>query len=498
MIKEEYTVVSLFSGAGGFDWGFHRSGYKTLLACEILKNPAKTLAKNLVLDMLDLEEAELPVSPTVNGRGLMVNEDVQNVDFSQLGHQPDVVIGGPPCQDFSMAISKKGEERPGLNGGRGKLYVEFVRALMFLQPKMFVFENVPGLISANSGTAYSVIQSDLEHLEAKRRESIEEHGIEKFPNVEIEGYELLFSDIVNAPDLGISQTRRRLIIIGLRKDMAQSLGKPIVSAFGQKIKENLSGKGSLLNRYPLTVIEIFEGKTLRELEEKYKQVMAAYKDLADSYIDSPPNDATAAWHRDVWSKLTHEIKLDYQIVNQIENFCDEEFAKAMEEHEDILKSLNWYGKPVHELEPVDKTNALPRLSKDVVERMQNIPPGQNYEFVDDTVWHVEGKNISFIYRRSDPLKPAWTVMAYGGGGTYGYHYERDRAQLTLRERARIQTFTDDFLFYSPHIRAQIGEAVPPLMGERIANTLKPILELCPDLVQSSERFISDQNASESA
>ncbi|MCB9420135.1 MAG: DNA (cytosine-5-)-methyltransferase [Ardenticatenaceae bacterium] len=475
MVKEEYTVVSLFSGAGGFDWGFHRAGYKTLLACEILKNPAKTLAKNLGLDMLSVEETELPISPTVNGGGLMVNEDIQNVDFSQLGHQPDIVIGGPPCQDFSMAISKKDEERPGLNGGRGKLYVEFVRALMFLQPKMFVFENVPGLMSANSRTAYDVIKSDLEHLEAKRLESIKEHGTERFPDVEIEGYDLLFSDIVNAPDLGISQTRRRLIIIGLRKDLAQALGQPSLETLSQKFKDTLNGEGSLLRRYPLTVFEIFEGKTLTELEEKYKQVMAAYKDLADSYIDSPPNDAAAVWHREVWSKLTREIKHDYQLVNQIENFSDEEFAKAMEEHAEILKDLEWHQKPVYELKSVDKTNAQPRLSRNVTERMRNIPPGQNYEFADGTDWEVEGKNISFIYRRSDPLKPAWTVMAYGGGGTYGYHYERDRAQLTLRERARIQTFTDDFHFCGPHVRAQIGEAVPPLLGQRIAKLLKPII-----------------------
>lgn len=62
-----------------------------------------------------------------------------------------------------------------------------------------------------------------------------------------------------------------------------------------------------------------------------------------------------------------------------------------------------------------------------------------------------------------------------GGGTYGYHYERNRAQLTLRERARIQTFTDDFRFFGPHIRAQIGEAVPPLLGQHVANLLKPII-----------------------
>lgn len=470
MVKEDYTVVSLFSGAGGFDWGFHRAGYKTLLACEKLKQPAKTLAQNL-----KLETITTPAAPTANGSGIMVQGDVRELDFSQFGQQPDIVIGGPPCQDFSMAISKKDGERPGLNGGRGKLYVEFVRALMFLQPKMFVFENVPGLTSANGGNAYEVIKSDLEHLEAKRCEGIKEHGAEKFPNVEIEGYDLLFSDIVNAPDLGISQTRRRLIIIGLRKDMAQTLETPTVNILSQKIKETLNGQDSLLRRYPLTVFEIFEGNTLADLEEKYKQVITAYEDLAASYLDSPPNDAASVWLRDIWYNLTHDIKKDYQFLNQIENFSDDEFDRAMEEHAGVLKSLKWLGNPVYDLNPSDNTNAPPRLSEGVVERMQNIPPGQNYELADGTDWEVEGKKISFIYRRSDPLKPAWTVMAYGGGGTYGYHYERDRAQLTLRERARIQTFTDDFLFQSPHIRAQIGEAVPPLMGQRIAELLKSII-----------------------
>ena len=66
-------------------------------------------------------------------------------------------------------------------------------------------------------------------------------------------------------------------------------------------------------------------------------------------------------------------------------------------------------------------------------------------------------------------------MAYGGGGTHGYHYRRERSALTLRERARIQTFSDEFLFQGQHIRAQIGEAVPPLLGERIADVLRELL-----------------------
>lgn len=481
MINEEHSVVSLFSGAGGFDWGFHRAGYKTLLACEKLQNPAKTLASNLGLDMLELATLDLPAAPCVNGRGLMVHGEIQDVDFSQLGHQPDVVIGGPPCQDFSVTINRKDVERPGLNGGRGKLYVEFVRALMFLQPKMFVFENVPGLMSANKGTAYNVIKSDLEHLEAKRIESIQEYGSERFPDVEIGGYDLLFSDIVNAPDLGISQTRRRLIIIGLRKDLADKLGQTVVDNLRKKIENDLKGKGSLLSRYPLTVIEIFEGKVLPELKQKYKQIMKDYETLAESFINAPPNIAATAWRQDVWDNLTHDIKKDYKLLNQIKDFSDEEFDQAMEEHAQVLDKLGWLGNPVAQLNPSDKTNQQIRTSETVIERMKHIPPGQNYKIADNTKWQVEGKHISFIYRRSDPLKPAWTVMAYGGGGTHGYHYERERAPLTLRERARVQTFTDDYEFHGPHIRAQIGEAVPPFMGQHIAEILKPTIKHLRDL-----------------
>ncbi|MEM4412132.1 MAG: DNA cytosine methyltransferase, partial [Thermofilum sp.] len=77
------------------------------------------------------------------------------------------------------------------------------------------------------------------------------------------------------------------------------------------------------------------------------------------------------------------------------------------------------------------------------------------------------------------LKPSYTIVAYGGGGTHGYHYDRDRATLSLRERARLQTFPDSFLFCGSRteVRAQIGEAVPPLASKRIAEAVLQILKL---------------------
>jgi DNA (cytosine-5)-methyltransferase 1 len=119
---------------------------------------------------------------------------------------------------------------------------------------------------------------------------------------------------------------------------------------------------------------------------------------------------------------------------------------------------------------------VPKESFEVLERLKRIPPGENHEFVRGTRWKVRGL-MSNIYRRAHPVIPAPTVIAYGGGGTWGYHYERCRGMLTNRERARLQTFPDDFLFAGTwqQVRAQIGEAVPPLASKVIAEALAEAL-----------------------
>lgn len=466
MDKENLSVVSLFSGAGGFDWGFHRAGFETRLACELLKEPAETLAANL-----NLEIVEAPITPEVVEKPLLIQGDIRSVDFSAVKLCPEVLIGGPPCQDFSIS---QGQQRLGLNGGRGKLYVEFVRTVMFLQPKVFVFENVPGLTSANDRLVYETIQSDLKNLEHKRCEALESGVGKPVPNDPVQGYEILFSDIVDGPRLGVPQTRRRLIIIGVRRDITDNLKMAEFRQIQDYLQRELSGGSRLFWKYPLTCIEIFEGQPLVNLQEKYKQVMEAYQDIASDTALPRASE----WKERVWDKLTFDVVEDYFTANQIDYaaFDSNEFEQAMQEHHDLLSDLDWLGKPVYEQEWDDKTGSLPRRTEPVRERMWRIPPDENCEFVIGTDWEVEGRDISFIYRRAAPLKPAWTVMAYGGGGTYGYHYERERGQLTLREKARIQTFTDDFRFVGPHVRAQIGEAVPPLMAERIAYAVREVLE----------------------
>lgn len=90
---------------------------------------------------------------------------------------------------------------------------------------------------------------------------------------------------------------------------------------------------------------------------------------------------------------------------------------------------------------------------------------------------MRGKGLSLVYRRLHPLQPAYTVVAHGGGGTWGYHYRRGLSRLTNRERARLQGFPDGFLFWgSPQrVRAQIGEAVPPLLSLALAQAVLAVL-----------------------
>lgn len=117
--------------------------------------------------------------------------------------------------------------------------------------------------------------------------------------------------------------------------------------------------------------------------------------------------------------------------------------------------------------PIQKNapnNELTKQSKTVIERLRYIKPGENAftaNIPDHLQLNVRGAKISQIYKRLDPDRPAYTVTGSGGGGTHMYHWKENRA-LTNRERARLQTFPDDFIFSGSKesVRKQIGMAVP--------------------------------------
>lgn len=120
-------------------------------------------------------------------------------------------------------------------------------------------------------------------------------------------------------------------------------------------------------------------------------------------------------------------------------------------------------------------NELTKQSEVVVQRLKYIKPGQNAftaSIPEELQLNVKGAKISQIYRRLDPNKPAYTITGSGGGGTHVYHWSENRA-LTNRERARLQTFPDNYEFKGSKecVRKQIGMAVPPRGAEVIFNAI---------------------------
>ena len=430
MVKK---VISLFTGAGGLDWAFlNNKGYELVFSNEKLEDHLQTFAQNHKIPLISIENYN-------NEENVAIFGDICNLNVSFTS---DILIGGPPCQDFS--VLRGDNKRNGFTVERGKLYEQYLRILKISNPSIFVFENVVGMVSANDGLAYKTIIKDFED----------------------QGYDLIYNQLLNISDIGAPQSRRRLIIIGIKKGLISNI-KDVEKTVDKYLFNNL------LKKYPLTPLEVFEGKVLTELNQQYVRIMKAYGHCMDG-ID---NECSFKWKTE-YENLNFDVVEDYLYYNNVENFIEKEFEEAMLEHKKILKILGYYNNKLNWKKFDDFSNVRYPVSKRVEERIKHTPPFYNFNAVEGTEWEVKGL-ISNTYKRLHPLKPSPTVVAYGGGGTGGYHYLFNRIGLTNRERARLQTFPDDYLFNGnlSQIRAQIGEAVPPIASYFIFKTISEILNL---------------------
>ena len=343
-----YKILSIFTGAGGLDLGFHggfdflgknykKLKFHTAVASDINEDACRTLEHN---------------TKYFNGTQVL-NENILEFDYKKIENADyDVLLGGFPCVTFSMAGKRTGI-KDDLNG---KLYESYASYVEHFKPKVFLAENVKGILSANKGEAIKIIKNRFEAT----------------------GYKLKIY-LVNFADFGVPQLRERVLFIGVRDDIEI---------------EFISPEYTHRNKH-VTVLEAFRG------------------------------------------------------INK--NCVNHTFMKQ-----------------------------LPSTT----EKLKAIPEGGNFENLPK---HLAVKGLmSNIYRRLDRNKPAYTLIASGGGGTWTYHYEEPRA-LTNRERARLQSFPDDYIFKgnNTEVRRQIGNAVPPVgiypFAERIQNVLDGIQREKTDL-----------------
>lgn len=338
MNKQNFKLGELFCGPGGIACGAHsahsndnRFGIVHAWASDYDPDTCKTYAKNIC----------------AGDESSVYCEDVRTLDINKLGNI-DAFAYGFPCNSFSNVGEHQGLD----NENFGQLYTYGIKVLKKYNPKWFLAENVSGLKSAGAGNHFKTILNDMEAA----------------------GY-VLVPHMYRFELYGVPQTRHRIIIVGIRKDLDEQ---------GIKFK--------VPSPEPYKNIDVSAGAALANI----------------------PSDA--------------------------------------------------------------KNNEIRNLQDKVKLRLSYIKPGEN-------VWQAEGlppelmiktrTRISQIYRKLDPAKPSYTVTAAGGGGTYMYHWSNEQRELTNRERARIQTFPDDFEFIGNYssVRKQIGMAVPPKGAEIIFNAI---------------------------
>lgn len=236
---KDYKLVELFAGAGGLAIGMEKAGFETVLLNELDKHACQTLRNN---------------RPQWN----VIQGDISQIDFKPYYGQIDIVTGGFPCQAFSYAGHKRGFE-----DARGTLFFEFARAIKEIQPKVFLAENVRGLLNHDNGRTLETIKGIIDEL----------------------GYFLVEPRVLKAIFYQVPQKRERLFLVAIRKDLAKKVIFKWPSPYQRimTVKDALK-KGALYNcdvpksqgmKYPKRKIEILsqvpEGGYWRDLPDELQR-----------------------------------------------------------------------------------------------------------------------------------------------------------------------------------------------------------------------------------
>lgn len=395
--QRKYNVVSLFSGAGGMDLGFKNKGFNIVWANDFFQEAVDTYKKNI--------------------GDHIVFGDITKIKSDEIPNDVDVVIGGFPCQGFSVANTKRS-----MKDERNFLYKEMLRIIKDKQPKFFVAENVKGLLSMEKGKVIKMIKKDFESL----------------------GYKV-DARLLNAAEYGVPQARERVVIIG--------------------------NKLGLENVYPKITHWVdskkYESKKELKKPNTVEKAISFLSDVNVSYNPINLNGEIIYNHiasTNVYDKFWGR---KYK-VNQAD-ICDylKEWRKKsgwstmrVDEHFGYRHTAgHWFRKD-------NGSGSIPKPS-DWWELKKILGFDDKY---DKKVTTMEEKEIKFeqSLRITNWDRPSDTITATGPE----IHVNKER-RLSVRECAILQTFPNDFIFTGSinKMYKQIGNAVPVLLAEQIAQEI---------------------------
>jgi DNA (cytosine-5)-methyltransferase 1 len=385
MTSKNLTVVSLFSGAGGLDLGFKQAGFDILWANDFEKDAVETYKNNIGHEI--------------------VFGDIRNIPSSAIPDNPDVVLGGFPCQGFSVANIRRNMEDK-----RNFLYKELLRVVKDKQPKVFIGENVKGLLSMQGGKVIDMIKNDFENV----------------------GYKVSVT-LVTASDYGVPQNRERVIIFGNRIGLDTKLD----------IKKTKNAKnvcdviGFLANTWITNNQIIVDGRVINN--------HIAATNVHDKFYGrkNPPKQEDICDYLKYWRKKSG---LSTKKIDEIFGYAH--------------TAGHWFRKD-------NNSGSIPKPD-DWWKLKQILKFDDKY---DKQVTEMELKNIKFeqSLRITNWDTPSDTITA-----TSPEIHVNKKRRLSVRECAILQTFPDDFVFTGSlnSMYRQIGNAVPPLLGKTIAEFVK--------------------------
>jgi DNA (cytosine-5)-methyltransferase 1 len=407
--ESKYNFIDLFSGAGGLSEGFFNNMFNPIAHVEMNKYASETLKtrscyyylKNIrqlevyyeyLQGIITKEELYDCVPEDV--LRTVINSEISDKTYKQIFHEidtimerdnvtsVDVIIGGPPCQAYSL-VGRASDPNGMEDDPRNDLYIQYARFLNKYKPKMFVFENVPGMLTAKKGVIWKRIQQRLRTV----------------------GYDIEYREIY-ANDFGVLQKRKRIIIIGWRKDL--NLGYP---------------------------------------QFRHVNYEASVKDILSDLAPLLPGESNNRYFGNI-----NEYLRETGIRKENDVLTDHQTRRIREEDREIYRIVIEMWNDNHR-----------RMSyNDLPNQLQF---HQNNTSFLDRYKVVEG-DMPFSH----------TMLAHiSKDGHYYIHPDINQCRsLSVREAARIQSFPDDFYFEGPRTAkfVQIGNAVPPLMANGIAQAIK--------------------------
>jgi DNA (cytosine-5)-methyltransferase 1 len=402
------NFIDLFSGAGGLSEGFMQAGFNPIAHVEIDHNACKTLETRLVYHKLKEEKnlekyydylqskisrvdfiekyGDKRLSESVLNIGIGENNNdfiFKKIDELAGTNEIDLVVGGPPCQAYSLV--GRARDKDGMkNDPRNLLYKEYAKFLKNYNPKVFVFENVMGLVTADEGKYFKNMQAYFKRI----------------------GYELHYT-IQNSADFGVIQNRKRIILLGWQKNSGFS--------YPDFEKENRDWKVSDL-LHDLKKLKPGEQNNLTKYKGESSEYLKKFElrngvDFVTQHLARPHNERDLAIYKIAITKwLKNQERLKYP---------------------------------------------------DLPEKLKT---------------HKNQKSFLDRYKVVDPNGYSHTMVAHiaKDGHHYIYPDSKQVRSLSVREAARIQSFSDDFFFEGGRSAAfrQIGNAVPPLMAKEVATKIR--------------------------